>query len=104
MVTARSLLLLAALLPFATQAAAHDHWINHGGFRSPITNEFCCGNNDCFEIQETQVKVNGVGYDLTVPRETIPYTEVLPSKDGKYWRCRRSDGTRRCFFAPPLSQ
>ena len=33
--------------------------------------------------------------------ETIPYSQALPSPDGAYWRCKRPDGTPRCFFAPP---
>jgi len=37
---------------------------------------------------------------LTGNKETVPYSEALPSEDGKYWRCQRPNGTRRCFFAP----
>ena len=33
--------------------------------------------------------------------ELVPHREVQPSKDGRYWRCRRPSGERRCFFAPP---
>src|SRR5262245_61926059 len=25
------------------------------------------------------------------------------SPDGEFWRCKRPDGSRRCFFAPPPS-
>jgi len=35
--------------------------------------------------------------------ETVPFNEAQPSPDGAYWRCRRNDGSRRCFFAPPQS-
>jgi hypothetical protein len=49
--------------------------------------------------------------------EVVPYTEVLPSPDGYFWRCHTVesknydahgyadyvDGKRRCFFAPPQS-
>ena len=31
----------------------------------------------------------------------LPYSQSLPSPDGAYWRCKRPDGTPRCFFAPP---
>ena len=33
--------------------------------------------------------------------EIVPYSQSLPSPDGAYWRCKRPDGTPRCFFAPP---
>ncbi len=46
---------------------------------------------------------NGVGFELTSHGETVPYGEVLTSEDGKYWRCHRPDGSRRCFFAPKPS-
>ena len=33
--------------------------------------------------------------------EIVPYSMSLPSPDGAYWRCKRPDGSPRCFFAPP---
>ena len=30
-----------------------------------------------------------------------PFNEAQPSPDGEFWRCKRADGSRRCFFAPP---
>jgi hypothetical protein len=33
--------------------------------------------------------------------EAVPFSEAQPSPDGEFWRCKRPDGTRRCFFAPP---
>jgi hypothetical protein len=33
--------------------------------------------------------------------EVVPYNQSLPSPDGAYWRCKRPDGSPRCFFAPP---
>jgi hypothetical protein len=38
-----------------------------------------------------------------VQHEAIPFAEAQPSPDGEFWRCRRPDGSRRCFFAPPPS-
>jgi hypothetical protein len=35
-------------------------------------------------------------------RETVPFSEALPSPDGHYWRCQWG-GSRKCFFAPPPS-
>jgi hypothetical protein len=44
--------------------------------------------------------MDGAGYIL-FGAEKIPFTEAQPSPDGAFWRCKRPDGTRRCFFAPP---
>ena len=35
-------------------------------------------------------------------RETVPFSEALPSPDGHFWRCQWG-GSRKCFFAPPPS-
>ncbi len=97
---ARICLIVFAPLIFTPPASAHDHWINQGGYRGPVNNEWCCGAEDCFVVPEAQVKPNGLGYLLTTNKETVPYSEALPSQDGKYWRCQRPNGSRRCFFAP----
>lgn len=84
-------------------ATGHESWISKGKFKNGA-NEWCCGDIDCVVIPESRVHPNGVGYDLILDRtETVPYPEVLPSQDGQYWRCHRSDGSRRCFFAPQPS-
>jgi hypothetical protein len=82
-----------------TSAAAHDSWINRGGFRN-TAGEWCCGEGDCFVVPSEQVSIRASGYTL-FGRETVPYSEAQPSPDGAYWRCKRPDGSRRCFFAPP---
>jgi hypothetical protein len=85
-------------------SAAHESWISSGGFRSPVSNEWCCGASDCEAIPAERVHANGVGYELMIGRvEIVPYREALPSIDGQYWRCHRADGSRRCFFAPEPS-
>jgi hypothetical protein len=82
----RRLFLLGGLVGLiATGAFAHDrfgnpNWIANGHYTSPIDGSHCCGEADCFEI---------------------PAREVQPSREGNYWRCRKPDGSRRCFFAPP---
>jgi hypothetical protein len=68
-------------------AIAHDqhgnpNWITNGKFLSPIDGQHCCGVHDCLN-------------------EIVPFREVQASQDGRYWRCKKPDGTRRCFFAPP---
>jgi hypothetical protein len=90
-------------------ALAHDSWISRGAFRN-AAGEWCCGAGDCFEVPEDAVRIVARGYlifvpglDLRIGAELVPYAEAQPSPDGSYWRCKRPDGSRRCFFAPPPS-
>ena len=92
-------LLAGAVLVIASDALAHDSWISRGGLRNPA-GEWCCGEGDCFVVPNAKVSVSTAGYRL-FSTETVPFSEVQPSPDGAYWRCKRPDGTRRCFFAPP---
>src|SRR5262249_27665882 len=90
------------------RALAHDSWISRGLFRN-ANGEFCCGQVDCFVIPKERVVMTGEGYVIIqgslagmgpVQHEAIPFSEAQPSPDGEFWRCRRPDGSRRCFFAP----
>jgi hypothetical protein len=98
--TSKTALWAAALFlaPLASPAFAHDFWINHGNYTSP-DGVHCCGDNDCRALAPEDVKITPQGYAL-VNGELVPFKEVQPSEDGKYWRCKRYDGSRRCFFAP----
>src|SRR5882672_1857530 len=89
----------AAILILVTDVAAHDSWISRGGLRN-AAGEWCCGENDCIVVPSEQVTMDGRGYIL-FGSERIPFNEAQPSPDGAYWRCKRPDGSRRCFFAPP---
>jgi hypothetical protein len=101
--------LLAALAATALLAPAlsHESWIDRGGHRN-AAGEWCCGEGDCAIVPRRDVIAEGEWYTLlTRDRngapdiwETIPLSEAQPSPDGEYWRCRRADGSRRCFFAP----
>src|SRR5215471_21117930 len=93
-----SLVVLPLLLPNTT-AFAHDNWISRGLHRNSA-GEWCCGEGDCFVVPSDQVSMNATGYSL-YGTEMVPFAEAQPSPDGAFWRCRRSDGSRRCFFAPP---
>ena len=89
MFAGRLVLVFAALVIVTPNLMAHDP-----------AGEWCCGEGDCFVIPPEQVKMGGDGY-LIFGVEKIPFSEAQPSPDGAFWRCKRPDGTRRCFFAPP---
>ncbi|HEY2136185.1 MAG TPA: hypothetical protein VGH49_09870 [Xanthobacteraceae bacterium] len=93
------LLVVGAALVCASPSLAHDSWISRGALRNPA-GEWCCGEGDCFVVPGNQVSVSPAGYRL-FSTETVPFSEAQPSPDGAYWRCKRHDGSRRCFFAPP---
>jgi hypothetical protein len=107
----------AGLALLAGPAAAHDHWINGGHYVSPIDGSHCCGEADCVPVDPDYVFEASGGFALHGPvtygsgegaltqllDETVPAAEVQASRDGQYWRCRKPDGSRRCFFAPPPS-
>jgi hypothetical protein len=91
---------LCALLILTSAASAHDSWISNGGHRNSA-GEWCCGEGDCFVVKGVKsVSLPGPGYRLP-SGEFVPQAEAQPSPDGLFWRCKRPDGTRRCFFAPP---
>jgi hypothetical protein len=79
---------------------AHDSWISRGALRNGA-GEWCCGEGDCFVIPSQHVAARADGYHLFGDTEVVPFAEAQVSPDGAYWRCKRPDGTRRCFFAPP---
>ena len=97
----RLLLVLLPALASTTVTFAHDSWISRGGLRN-TAGEWCCGEGDCFVVPGKSVSMNGGGYTL-FGTETVPFSEAQPSPDGAFWRCKRPDGSRRCFFAPPPS-
>jgi hypothetical protein len=91
--------------------SAHDSWISRGGHRN-AAGEWCCGEGDCFVIPKERIMMTGEGYVVIHgplagigPQmyEAVPFSEAQPSPDGEFWRCKRPDGSRRCFFAPPPS-
>jgi hypothetical protein len=96
---ARLLFVFAVLVSMVPDALAHESWISRGGLRN-AAGEWCCGEGDCFVIPSDQVTMGADSY-LIFGVEKIPFTEAQPSPDGAFWRCKRPDGSRRCFFAPP---
>lgn len=116
------LTILTGLLFSCGVVFGHDHmgnpnWIADGHFTSPIDGSHCCGIADCAVIHKEDIHVlpvglhvrgevtygSGAGAITEQIDEVVPTAEVQPSKDGQYWRCKRPDGSRRCFFAPPPS-
>lgn len=83
----------------ASAASAHGpaEWIQRGGYKNAV-GELCCGERDCFEIPDDDVKIVLGGYLIKSSNEFIPHNEAQPSPGG-YWRCQWG-GQRKCFFAP----
>lgn len=84
-------------------ALPHDFWINHSGYKSLTDGTHCCGNNDCFEYTPEEMSAESGGWLVKPLGELVPYSDTQASEDGKFWRCKKSDGSRRCFFAPQPS-
>ena len=106
---ARFALVFAGVALVIPDTLAHDSWISRGGHRN-AAGEWCCGEGDCFVIPGNRIVVTANGYAITtqaasgtgaVQVEVVPFSEAQPSPDGQFWRCKRADGSRRCFFAPP---
>jgi hypothetical protein len=106
---ARLALVFATFVLIIPDSLAHDSWISRGGHKN-AAGEWCCGDGDCFVVPKERIMMTGEGYVIihgplagVGPQmyEAVPFTEAQPSPDGEFWRCKRPDGTRRCFFAPP---
>src|SRR5258708_2800247 len=99
----RIVIALLAAGAIAAPAAAHGpaQWIQDGNYKNAV-GELCCGERDCFELADDDVKITGAGYYVVSKQETIPMNEAQPSPDGRFWRCEWG-GKRKCFFAPPGS-
>ena len=103
---------VVTVLLLGSIATAHDSWISRSGLKN-AAGEWCCGAGDCALMDPKTVGYTPTGYsvsgwgtiDGTKQREFyhefVPESEAQPSPDGAYWRCKRDDGSRRCFFAPP---
>ena len=93
---------LLALLFRPLVARGHDEadWIRQEGWRNRA-GEFCCGEHDCSPIEGVATVTQPQSGYLLPGGEFVPQHDAMPSRDGAFWRCRRPDGSRRCFFAPP---
>ncbi len=91
-----------ATLVVAMPAEGHDFWINNGGYTDRLNGVHCCGPNDCAAISPVRITIVKDGY-LLDGEELVPFQDAYVSEDHDYWRCRRADGSRRCFFAPIMT-
>lgn len=68
------------------------------------TGVHCCSENDCSAFPEHEVEVTWEGYKLStgevIPHEKVYITPPEHAAKSLYWRCHRSDGSTRCFWAP----
>jgi hypothetical protein len=112
-----ALLATLALLAIPRQTHPHDSWISRQGLRN-AAGEWCCGAGDCMVLDPAWIVARADGYHVAVRaadwvekairgevapparNEIVPYSEAQLSPDGAFWRCKRPDGSRRCFFAP----
>jgi len=99
----RYLIAALTLLFLSAFAFGHDaaQWIQDGKYRNAV-GDLCCGERDCAELADGDIKVTAGGYLITSLGETVPFHEASPSPNGKYWRCYWG-GKRKCFFAPPAA-
>lgn len=106
-ILAAALALSAWLLPGRVYAHGDADWIQRGGYRNPVTNEFCCGRADCEIVPAERVLLRGDGR-YEIDGATIPFGQVLPSENEHWWVCWRGVAiyplhrTRsvRCLFQP----
>ena len=116
----RSLLVLVLSL-FSSAALAHDVWISRGslqksrrrmvlrrrGLRRRLARCRESRHRRLFAARPGHLRQGVTGNAADGPtrqenvNEVVPYSQSLPSPDGAYWRCKRPDGSPRCFFAPP---
>jgi hypothetical protein len=92
-------LALPLILSLCVPAGAHDYWGN-GKEVDVATKSLCCGQNDCKEVDINAMHVMSDGlvhFDDT--KLTIPANRMMPTPDGRVWRCIWG-GEIKCLFAP----
>ena len=93
-------MLMLLFWPLIARGHGLGDWIRQGGYRN-FAGEFCCGEHDCAPIDGVTTVAHPQSGYLLPGGELVPQAEAKASQDGRFWRCRRPDGSRRCFFAPP---
>src|ERR1043166_6431268 len=84
---------LACVTALMTLSLAQAHgpaeWIQRGGYKN-AAGELCCGERDCFELTDADVKITAAGYFVVSTKETNPFSEATPSPTGTSRRRRRA--------------
>lgn len=93
--------LCAAFIFLVEPTYAHDHWINHGDYRDPVTKQHCCGAKDCHTLPVGSYIETPSGWYIPSVNQTVAYARGIPSEDGHAYICQYG-GTNevRCFFFP----
>lgn len=87
------LLMVIAVLIMAFIMVAASAWLSEAeAHQAPTGWTFdprCCGNGDCYPVQDDAIRETPSGYLVEATGEVIPYqsTKVLPSPDGLPYRC-----------------
>jgi hypothetical protein len=86
---------------WSAPASAHDWFSDYRDPRPGGVN--CCDGDDCKALDFSDIEWRPDGVYIRSLDELVPLSEIQKSEDFQYWRCHKSDGTRRCFFAPSTS-
>jgi len=85
-----------------------EQWISDKQLTDPVSRMWCCGPNDCSQLDEDAVEKVPGGYrvgNMYGPPEFVPEKRALPySPDGHYHACFAPDPAKdhvRCFIVPP---
>lgn len=110
--------MLRACLAIAAGLMLHFPALAHSSDGGMTYSAYCCSGDeatgDCFAIPDSSVKAGPSGWTVTLYRgqhrvvksaivkHFVPYGEAKPSTDGRFHACLHpSEGTMRCFYAPP---
>ncbi|MER9343112.1 hypothetical protein NKI41_20380 [Mesorhizobium sp. M0601] len=103
-----AVVLIAAAIPFAASALAHDAKPTAAmpqGWSYPFS---CCSGYDCREVSQTSISERPEGYVIKGTGEVVAYSDkrIKNSPDGEYHWCSvagANDGKTICLFVPPSS-
>ncbi|MER8639041.1 hypothetical protein [Mesorhizobium sp. M0954] len=103
-----AVVLIAAAIPFAAPALAHDARPTAAmpqGWSYPFS---CCSGYDCREVSQTSISERPEGYVIKGTGEVVAYSDkrIKNSPDGEYHWCSvagANDGKTICLFVPPSS-
>ncbi|ESX82134.1 MULTISPECIES: hypothetical protein [unclassified Mesorhizobium] len=103
-----AVVLIAAAMPFAAPALAHDAKPTAAmpqGWSYPFS---CCSGYDCREVAPISIGERPEGYVIKGTGEVVAYSDkrIKNSPDGAYHWCSvagANDGKTICLFVPPSS-